>query len=52
MSVSGVSTPAAYVPTPASQAAPLPPPSTKVDSDGDRDGDKGGSRARLLDVKA
>ncbi len=51
MSISSVSTPVAYVPPHASQAAP-PASSAKVDSDGDHDGDKGGSSKRLLDVKA
>ena len=50
MSVSSVSAPAAYVP-PQTPSVP-PPPSTKVDSDGDHDGNKGGKSDRLLDVKA
>lgn len=50
MSVSSVSTPAAYVPP--QTASVSPPPSIKVNSDGDHDGDKGGKSDRLLDVKA
>jgi hypothetical protein len=50
MNVTSVSPPTVFTPQPASQAAPPPPP-TKVDSDGDHDGDTGSSK-RLLDVKA